>query len=96
MTTVTTSARRARVDGAAWAQLAADLDEFGCAALPPLLTASECANIAGLCDDASRFRATIDMGRHRSASGCGCPIRRGRSSSFAVGSRRYRVGPWTA
>jgi hypothetical protein len=58
-----------RVAAADWAAVAADLDEHGCALLPSLLTRSECAAIAGLYDDVERFRATVNMERHRFGRG---------------------------
>lgn len=58
-----------RVAAADWATAARELDESGCALLPPLLTPAECAGIAALYDQPGRFRATIDMARHRFGSG---------------------------
>jgi uncharacterized protein len=70
MTTTTRSAPwRDRVDAADWGRLAEDLDGYGCALTPPLLTADETDEIAGLYDDGGRFRATVDMGRHRFGQG---------------------------
>ncbi len=45
------------------------MDDLGCALLPQLLTASECADIVALYDDVERFRSTIDMARYRFGSG---------------------------
>jgi uncharacterized protein len=59
----------ARVDAADWAALADEVDAFGCAVTPPLLTARECGQIASLYEDAGRFRSTVDMARHRFGSG---------------------------
>ncbi len=58
-----------RVATADWPAIAAELDEHGCAPLPRLLAADECARIAALYEDTARFRATIDMARHRFGSG---------------------------
>jgi hypothetical protein len=58
-----------RVDAADWAQLTAELNDYGCALTPPLLTPEETGQIAGLYDQDDRFRATIDMNRHRFGSG---------------------------
>ncbi len=58
-----------RVAAADWQQVTSELDEFGCAELPQLLTPDECRQIAELYDDPDRFRATIDMARHRFGSG---------------------------
>ena len=52
-----------------WDSVARELDEYGCAPLPQLLTPAECARIAGLYDDPGHFRATIDMARHRFGAG---------------------------
>jgi hypothetical protein len=53
-----------RVDGYNWASVSAHLDAHGWAMLPKLLTASETATVAGLFDDASKFRSHIIMARH--------------------------------
>ena len=58
-----------RVAAADWTQLAAELDSYGCALTPPLLTPDETDQIAALYDQDDRFRATVDMGRHRFGSG---------------------------
>jgi uncharacterized protein len=58
-----------RVDAANWAQLTAELGDYGCALTSPLLTPDETAGIAGLYDHDDLFRATIDMSRHRFGSG---------------------------
>lgn len=52
-----------------WKTVAADMDEHGCALLPQLLTPGECTRIAAMYDEPARFRATIDMRRHRFGSG---------------------------
>lgn len=46
-----------------------ELDEHGCALTQPLLTPEQCDEIAGLYDEAHRFRSTIDMARYRFGSG---------------------------
>jgi hypothetical protein len=46
-----------------------ELDDLGCALLPDLLTKDECAEIAALYEDESRFRATIDLARYRFGQG---------------------------
>jgi hypothetical protein len=48
-----------------WSTIERDLWDFGYAKTPPLLTASECADLIQLYDDESRFRRRIDMARHR-------------------------------
>src|SRR5262249_34249900 len=60
---------RARVEEADWARIGVDLDEYGAALIGPLLTAAETAQIAELYDDATRFRSTVNMGRHRFGEG---------------------------
>jgi uncharacterized protein len=47
----------------------ADLDTYGCGLTGPLLTSDEAAQIAALYDDDSRFRSTVNMGRHRFGEG---------------------------
>lgn len=58
-----------RVAEADWAALAREMDAYGSALTPPLLTKEECADIAALYDEAGRFRSTIDMERYRFGSG---------------------------
>lgn len=58
-----------RVDDGDWDGIAAQLDEYGCALTPQLITAAEAARIAGLYDDDGRFRSTIDMARYRFGAG---------------------------
>ena len=58
-----------RVQAADWRQVRADLDNCGCGLTGPLLTPDETAEIITLYDDDSRFRSTINMGRHRFGEG---------------------------
>jgi hypothetical protein len=58
-----------RLDGFDWAALTEELNAYGCAQTPALLSAAECAGIAELYDQDGRFRSTIDMARHRFGSG---------------------------
>lgn len=58
-----------RVAAADWAAVAAEIDEFGGALLPKLLTAAEAARIRGLYDRGELFRSTVDMGRYRYGQG---------------------------
>jgi hypothetical protein len=58
-----------RVAAADWDAVAGELDEYGCAPLPRLLTPTECGRLAALFDQPEHFRATIDMARHRFGSG---------------------------
>jgi uncharacterized protein len=58
-----------RVDRADWATITSELDAYGCALTGPLLTPDEAAEIAARYTDDSRFRSTINMGRHRFGEG---------------------------
>lgn len=58
-----------RVDQLDWPSLTAQLDDAGSALSGPLLTAQECRQIAGLYDDVTRFRGTVDMARLRLGAG---------------------------
>jgi hypothetical protein len=58
-----------RVDSADWAEVAAELDEFGGALLPALLSPAEATALRAAYDDDTQFRATIDMGRYRFGRG---------------------------
>lgn len=58
-----------RVAAADWPAIAGELDEYGCALTPQLLTPAEARGIADLYDDTGRFRSTIDMARHRFGKG---------------------------
>ena len=66
---MTTSRWQRRVDAGDWETIAADLDECGGALLPELLTVTETARMRALYTDDHRFRATVDMQRHRYGSG---------------------------
>jgi hypothetical protein len=59
----------ARVDKADWDGIATDLDEYGCALTPELLSPADARGIAGLYDQDERFRSTIDMSRYRFGAG---------------------------
>jgi uncharacterized protein len=65
----TTGEHARRVAAADWEAVAVDLDSFGGALLPRLLTPEECAGLIALYDRPEHFRATIDMARHRFGSG---------------------------
>jgi uncharacterized protein len=69
-----------RVEAGDWSRIAGDLDEYGGALLPQLLTVEETAEIRETYDDAARFRSTVDMGRHR----------------FGEGQYRYLATPYPA
>jgi hypothetical protein len=58
-----------RVDGAGWAQIAAQTSELGCGLTPQLLAPAECDRIAGLYDHDEKFRSTVDMSRFRFGEG---------------------------
>jgi hypothetical protein len=53
-----------RIAACDWAGAEGELDAFGCARLPSLLTRQECAEVAGLYADAGRFRSRVVMSRH--------------------------------
>lgn len=57
------------MDAGDWDAIAAELDDCGGALLPRLLTVSEAARLRGVYSDHERFRATVDMQRHRYGSG---------------------------
>ncbi len=61
---MTPQSAEARVAGYDWAALAGELDGYGCAVLPGLLTPEECAGVAALYPDEGRFRSHIIMARH--------------------------------
>jgi hypothetical protein len=52
-----------------WPSITAELDAYGCAATPRLLTPEQCRDIAALYDRPELFRTTVDMARHRFGSG---------------------------
>jgi uncharacterized protein len=54
-----------RVAAADWAAVATEVDDYGCALLPQLLTPAECAEIIELWQEPARFRAEINLHRHR-------------------------------
>jgi len=58
-----------RVAAADWPAVTGELNDFGGALLPRLLTPAECADLAALYDRPERFRATVDMARHRFGRG---------------------------
>ena len=60
----TASSPETRVAACDWAALAAELDGFGCAVLPKLLSPEECGAIAALYPDERHFRSHIVMARH--------------------------------
>jgi len=58
------SAYQRRVDRADWATIASEMDSFGCAVTPRLLTATEAIELTRLYDHAEAFRSTVHMARH--------------------------------
>lgn len=54
----------ARIAAYDWQALAGELDSYGCAVLPNLLSAEECRGLAALYPDTSHFRSHIIMARH--------------------------------
>jgi len=54
----------ARVASYDWAALARELDTFGCAILPTLLSPAECRTVAALYSNESHFRSHVIMARH--------------------------------
>jgi hypothetical protein len=54
----------ARVAAYDWQALTGELDNYGCAVLPKLLSREECCAFAALYADESRFRSHVHMARH--------------------------------
>lgn len=52
-----------------WAKAATELDAHGCALLPGLLDARQCAEAASWWERRDRFRSEVAMGRHNYGSG---------------------------
>jgi hypothetical protein len=52
-----------RVASADWTSVIEEVDEYGCALLPRLLTVEQCRSLAGLYDEDDRFRSTVHMRR---------------------------------
>ena len=57
-----------RIDRLDWAELSEQLDDRGFAVTERVLTAPECAELAGLFDE-QVFRSTVEMARHRFGEG---------------------------
>jgi len=66
---VSTDSWTSRVDSGDWSAITAELDEFGGALLPRLLTDAETSQIRGLYEDDGCFRSTVNLGRHRFGEG---------------------------
>lgn len=58
-----------RVGQVDWPTVMEEVNAYGCALTPQLLSPAECKSISGLYDEAERFRSTIDMARYRFGSG---------------------------
>jgi uncharacterized protein len=69
-----------RVETGDWPGILADLDEYGGAVLPRLLSTEEAAGVRSLYPSDELFRSTVDMGRHR----------------FGQGEYRYFKAPYPA
>jgi hypothetical protein len=52
-----------------WARLTSEVNEYGCALTPRILTPAQCRQISGLYSDVERFRSTVDMQRFRFGAG---------------------------
>jgi len=68
MTTTIINDINERVSRLDWEELTRQLDERGHAITPAILTAGECAELAGLFES-GRFRSTIEMARYRFGDG---------------------------
>lgn len=60
---------RTRIDALDWAWIGGELDGYGCATIPGLLAADECATLVDLYPDDERFRNRVVMARHGYGSG---------------------------
>ena len=58
-----------RVDSRDWNAITAEVNDYGGALLPRLLTDAETESIRSLYEDGRRFRSTIDMSRYRFGAG---------------------------
>jgi O-6-methylguanine DNA methyltransferase len=58
------SSSEARIAAYDWQALAGELDNYGCAVLPKLLSPEECRTVAAIYPDESYFRSHINMARH--------------------------------
>ena len=60
---------RTRVKAGDWDAITAELNEYGGALLPTLLTAAETVQLRELYDEGRHFRSTVDMARYRYGEG---------------------------
>ncbi len=58
-----------RVEAADWTAITDEVNEYGGALLPPLLTAAETVRLRDLYDEDGMFRSTVNMGRYRFGEG---------------------------
>jgi hypothetical protein len=58
-----------RVGQIDWPTMVEEVNAYGCALTPQILSPAECHSISGLYDQAEHFRATVDMARYRFGSG---------------------------
>jgi uncharacterized protein len=58
-----------RVDSGDWDSVTAEINEYGGALLPQLLTDTECRQLRAMYDRDDLFRSTVTMGRHRFGEG---------------------------
>ncbi|CAO5260013.1 Fe2OG dioxygenase domain-containing protein [Frankia sp. AgKG'84/4] len=100
---------------AAWSTVDAEavragLDEAGHALTGPVLTSADCQRLAGLLAEPARFRATVDMARHRLGAGeyryfdhpLPAPVQELRAAFYELlrpvalrwAARLGRPGPW--
>ncbi|CEJ14454.1 hypothetical protein BN1110_04785 [bacterium YEK0313] len=61
---VPSATAEARIAACDWASLTRELDGFGCAVLPRLISPEECRAVADLYPDESHFRSHVVMARH--------------------------------
>lgn len=52
-----------------WDRLTDEVNEYGCALTPRILTPAQCRSISSLYDDVELFRSTVDMERFRFGAG---------------------------
>jgi len=58
-----------RVGQVDWPTLVREVNSYGCALTPQILSRPECTSISGLYDETEQFRSTIAMARYRFGSG---------------------------
>src|ERR1700694_148592 len=55
---------RKRIESLVWSDITRDLDSYGNAILPEVLTPDECLTVAAMYEQPSAFRSRVVMGRH--------------------------------